>query len=308
VGRGLGALRDDVQWHLWPLVLFAIVGVRLRERRLALLATVALSQLAYSAYVGGDAWEWFRYANRYIVVGVPALVILSAGGAMDVVGAAWGWPRFAGRGGTASAREAGRRASEASRPTGERAGVAPTLPERGPSPVQSAGRPWLARAVIVLLLLALSYRAVPDWVRTGGAHVADDARAVTAAIRVRQVTRDDAVIAVTWAGAIPYFAHRRTVDLLGKNDRRIARMPERVTFFPGHNKWDYAYSIGRGKPDLIVQLWRHFGADEVGLRLAGYDHLWGTVWIRRNTVTVDRARVEPALKALLWGNLSYGEP
>jgi hypothetical protein len=267
VGRGLGALRDDVQWHLWPLVLFAIVGVRLRERRLALLATIALSQLAYSVYVGGDAWEWFRYANRYIVVGVPALVILSAGGAMDLLSAAFPAMR-------ADAR----------------------------------WRPWAARAVIVVLLVALSKRAVPDWLRTGGEHVADDARAATAAIRVRQITRDDAVIAVTWAGTIPYFAHRRTVDLLGKNDRYLARLPERVTFLPGHNKWDYAYSIGRGKPDLILQLWRHYGADDVGLRLAGYDHLWGTVWVRRNTERVDRARVEPALKGLLWGNLSYGEP
>jgi hypothetical protein len=167
---------------------------------------------------------------------------------------------------------------------------------------------WAARAVAVLLLVALSKRAVPDWIRTGGGHVADDARAATAAIRVRQITREDAVIAVTWAGAIPYFAHRRTVDLLGKNDRYLAHLPERVTFFPGHNKWDYRYSIGRGKPDLILQLWRHFGADEVDLRLAGYDHLWGTVWIRRESDKVDRSRVEPALKGLLWGDLSYGEP
>ena len=265
VARGLGALRDDVQWHLWPLVLFAIVGVRLRERRLALLATIALSQLAYSAYVGGDAWEWFRYADRYVVVAVPALVLLAAGGAMDLVGAA----------------------------------------------IPGLRRPalaWVGRAVAVLLLVALSARPVREWLRTGGAHVANDARAATAGIRVRRITRDDAVIAVTWAGAIPYFAHRRTVDLLGKNDRNLARLPERVSFFPGHNKWDYAYSIGRGQPDLILQLWRHFGADEVGLRLAGYDHLWGTVWIRRNTVAVDRSRMERELKGLLWGDLSYGAP
>ena len=24
---------------------------------------------------------------------------------------------------------------------------------------------------------------------------------------------------------------------------------------PGHMKWDYAYSIGKLKPDIIVQLW-----------------------------------------------------
>ena len=88
----------------------------------------------------------------------------------------------------------------------------------------------------------------------------------------------------------------------------LSGSPERVTFFPGHNKWDYAWSIGRGKPDLILQLWRHYGSDEVGLRLAGYDHVAETIWIRRSTERVDRARVEPLLKGLLWGNLSYGQP
>jgi len=261
VHRGLFALANDVRWHLWPLVLFALIGARLRERRLALLATVALSQLAYSAYVGGDAWEWFRYANRYIAVGVPALALLAAGGAMGLVGAT---------------------------PAGRRS--------------------WVARAVLAVLLIALSMRAIPDWIRTGGESVADDVRAATAGIRVRQVTTGDATIAVTWAGAIPYFSHRRTVDLLGKSDRYIARLPQRTTgFVPGHNKWDYDYSIVRQRPppDLVLQLWRHGSADEERLRQAGYDLLWGTVWIRRDTRAVDRARLAPALKGLLWGNLSY---
>jgi hypothetical protein len=42
-------------------------------------------------------------------------------------------------------------------------------------------------------------------------------------------------------------------DLLGKNDTRIARSAPHGDFFPGHNKWDYDYSIGEVRPDVIFQ-------------------------------------------------------
>jgi hypothetical protein len=72
-----------------------------------------------------------------------------------------------------------------------------------------------------------------------------------------QVTPRGTTIAVAWAGAIPYFARRDAVDLLGKSDRRIARSRRQpVPFEPGHDKWDYAYSIGRLRPQVIAQLVR----------------------------------------------------
>ena len=37
---------------------------------------VVALQLAYATYVGGDAWEWMLYANRYTTVGMPALIVL----------------------------------------------------------------------------------------------------------------------------------------------------------------------------------------------------------------------------------------
>ena len=51
------------------------------------------------------------------------------------------------------------------------------------------------------------------------------------------------------------------IDLLGKNDRHIARLLARLPagakpfFVPGHIKWDYAYSIGTLRPDVVAQLW-----------------------------------------------------
>src|SRR5262249_52739334 len=64
----------------------------------------------------------------------------------------------------------------------------------------------------------------------------------------------DARIAVYWAGAPPYYAQRPSIDLLGKNDARIAREPARNAY-PGHNKRDYAYSIGWLRPDVVADFW-----------------------------------------------------
>jgi hypothetical protein len=88
---------------------------------------------------------------------------------------------------------------------------------------------------------------------------------VEAALALRSQTRDNDVIAVTWAGMIPYFSERPAIDLLGKMDPHIAheamhRWPDSriwTGFYPGHLKWDYRYSIDELKPDLIqAPLWR----------------------------------------------------
>ena len=80
---------------------------------------------------------------------------------------------------------------------------------------------------------------------------------------VREISTDDARVAVTWAGALPYFSERYTVDMLGKTDKFIAHEEMRqgkglkklVYFYPGHLKYNYEYSIRQKKPDIIVQFW-----------------------------------------------------
>ena len=37
--------------------------------------------------------------------------------------------------------------------------------------------------------------------------------------------------------------------------RRIPTAEKFGFFYPGHMKFDYAYSIGKKKPDIIVQFW-----------------------------------------------------
>ena len=80
-------------------------------------------------------------------------------------------------------------------------------------------------------------------------------------LHINKNTRANAVIAVHAAGQIPYYSNRNTIDLLGKNDSYVAKLPPTTKFRPGHNKWNYPYSIGKLQPDLIADEWgksRHY--------------------------------------------------
>jgi len=78
-----------------------------------------------------------------------------------------------------------------------------------------------------------------------------------------ELTTSDARIAVAAAGTL-YFLARPGVDVLGKNDRTIARAQVHPSFrsfsdryVSGHMKWDYTYSIGALAPDVVAELWRN---------------------------------------------------
>jgi hypothetical protein len=62
-----------------------------------------------------------------------------------------------------------------------------------------------------------------------------------------------ASIAVTTAGAIPYYSGLPAIDMLGINDRAIARrrMPEMGKGIAGHEKHDMAYVLSR-RPTYIL--------------------------------------------------------
>jgi hypothetical protein len=95
---------------------------------------------------------------------------------------------------------------------------------------------------------------------------------------VDELTTADARVAVARAGTIPYFLERPAVDLLGKNDYRLARAPVHPSFrsfsdgfVAGHMKWDYAYSIGTLAPDVIADFWRY--PEEAAPYLKNYEPL-----------------------------------
>ena len=200
-----------------------------------LLATVVVMQMLYSIYVGGDAWEDVGGSNRYISIAMPAFFILFALALSDM-----------------------------------RDAVAKALKkERGG--FTGLRRFFVDNHFAVLVLIAFiqfNSNATPLSLRgmiflDRPFHYDNNKGMVERAIMVKRITTPEAKIAVTWAGAIPYFSGLYTVDILGKTDRTIAREKmrtvdgiERFTFFlPGHMKYDYAYSVGVLKPDAVLQFW-----------------------------------------------------
>ena len=84
----------------------------------------------------------------------------------------------------------------------------------------------------------------------------EDKNNILLALKIKEITTTDAKIAVGWAGAPPYFSDRLSIDLLGKNDAYIAHQKAKGgwggLFDPGHNKYDWGYSIGELKPDMVL--------------------------------------------------------
>lgn len=87
---------------------------------------------------------------------------------------------------------------------------------------------------------------------------------VSTALAITQITTEDAYVGVFWAGALPYFSdNRRAIDFLGKSDKYIAGLvPDEtgaiawagMNSVPGHNKYDLDYSIKQLKPTYVQML------------------------------------------------------
>ena len=73
---------------------------------------------------------------------------------------------------------------------------------------------------------------------------------------LRQQTAPDAKVADFWAGTTFYFSQRPGIDLLGLTDPRIAHMAVVSNGTkPGHNKFDFAWSLGVRHPDYVIANW-----------------------------------------------------
>jgi len=202
------------------LLLFSLAGLFFyklqRNREALLLLFIFLAQCAYSIYVGGDYAEpETNAANRFITQGMPALIIL------------FSWMT--------------------SRILSDLKTVQPQLTLSTP---KAALRPAMPLAIIVLLII--SGEAWFNYSIDNAPLLKADIRRVKIALHIANNTSPEAIIAVHAAGQIPYYSERATIDLLGLNDPAVAKGLGHGEFYPGHNKWDYDYSIGQLQPDLIA--------------------------------------------------------
>lgn len=235
----------------------ALAGLALwrdRSPRTELPAAIVVGQIAYSVWVGGDAWEWWGGSNRYITVAMPLFFVLAGRGFVDLL--------------VLTARET---------TTGMRRRI-----------VEAA----TLAAIVIVFNETRGRTALREWLLIDRPiEVESNAQIVELALRLKQTTDPRATIAVTWAGALPYFSERPSIDLLGKTDPVVAHESmhaSRAGFVPGHLKWDYDYSIGLLHPDIVAQLW-HEEASARPLLDASYKPRQigpATVFVRRGSALV----------------------
>lgn len=236
-----------------------------RDRAVRLLAWLFAAQVLYNVYVGGDAWEHYGGTNRYLSVAVPLWFVLL----WALLRHVYRWLVVSAR--TLAAHEAGFRLS----PAAARAGLI---------------------GLGAYLLVAFNYTygtgALKEWLLIRPSlYAAENGMKVEQALLLEALTTSEATVALAGVGIVPYFAERTYIDLLGKTDPVIAHLPMDQAiipeFKPGHMKWDYAYSIGTLKPDVVLELW--VKPEDAGPYLdADYLTIWfppknGNVWMRRDS-------------------------
>ena len=259
--RGGGAFLDFASGMTWVLFLFPFTVFLLKRHwSIVLVALLFLAQCAYSIFVGGDAWEWWGGSNRYIAVVMPCFFLLF-GLALSHWKSAW-------------ERLAGAKSGLMRGATVAVVALLLLLSYFGLNNVMGvAGIPEWADAASHIFSRAIGsdssnepadLRGIAEWLIVPvPLEYYENVRMVHASVLMDSITEPGARVGVTLAGALPYFTDRTYIDLLGKNDKVIARLAPRasidpkgkISFTPGHSKWSYAYSIGELKPDLVFQLW-----------------------------------------------------
>jgi len=242
------ATRDTLFLFLFSLAgLFFYTRSAQRNREALLLLGIFLAQCAYSIYVGGDYAEpETNAANRFITQGMPALIILFS----------WMTSRILSDLITAQPQ------GTLSTPK-----VNPAIPLALIVLFIISGEPWFNYSIDNAPLLKA------------------DIRRVRLALHIKNNTSPEAVVAVHAAGQIPYYSERTTIDLLGLNDPVIAKGLGHGEFYPGHNKWDYDYSIGQLQPDLIADNFAPLAEFMQGNKQ--YIKLKNGIYIRKDSTLVD---------------------
>lgn len=232
--RGLYALIQFVYFSNWVLFLLPLsLFLFRRDWKITLLALVLTGQIAYSVYVGGDAWENHGGANRYIVIAMPLFFIAFSWSMMELLKRAF--------------HSINIKFSEYA--------------------LYISFAILFAFSLLSFNALLGEWKSIERWNFTRRPdYVAGGDRNLQIALALQKVTKPNASIAVVGAGTIPYLLpDRYAIDILGKADPYIAHqnvrtpmgIPDIPNMRPGHMKWDYAYTFGELKPDVIVSIWEN---------------------------------------------------
>ena len=281
-------------------------GTSIAKRTSATCGAVILGCLAYCVWAGGDAWEWSRMLNRYLAVCLPAALALTVlgigtyinhGQRLTVRVAA---VTLAGLGVASlghailtDTREVSFRAWSIEVFAGA---LIATFLMVVASQSRTFGRTRVnaTTAVFTGCLVVVSTGVVPLLLSIqGGPFLVGADRDITRRVQLaKESILPGSTVATVWAGAPGYYFGTDMVDLLGKSDRAIAATDPTpgVPFIPGHNKWNYDYSIGALRPDLVFLMWLAGDIDHSNLRLWGYEEKClkdgSAVWVLMTSVQI----------------------
>ncbi|MCX5886678.1 MAG: hypothetical protein NT096_12350 [Proteobacteria bacterium] len=252
---------DGMSYFLFALpFMFSILY---RKNKILFLAYLFLIQFFYSIYVGGDSWEWWGHlANRFICIVMPLFFILLS---LIISSLIKGFANY--------------------------------------KPMADVLKKACFAILLLLSIIQLHggfgmdvFRKLIDW---PGILIEVEKHNIVLALKLREITTPQAKIALGGAGGIPYFLDRYCIDLLGKNDAFIAHQKtkyERVeNWDPGHNKYDWGYSIGELKPDVVLDYdERWYSPKEIQFFRENYkifktrlNSEWVTIYFRGNSSHID---------------------
>jgi arabinofuranosyltransferase len=262
--RGLYALVLFIYYSNWVLFLLPLsLFFFRRDWKVTLLLAVIAGQLAYSVYVGGDAWEEHGGANRYIAIAMPLFFAAFALALNEI------YARIVALLLTTKARSHKGTKKKSLMTSGLGAFVVSDRFVEG-----SARAVWLVFMVFSVLnfnALIGDWKSIERWTfNRRPDYTAGNEHNLQIALALQEATTSGASIAVIGAGTIPYLLpDRHAIDILGKADPVIAhgsvRTPMSIVdvpgMRPGHMKWNYAHTFGELKPDVIVSIWEGTGEE-----------------------------------------------
>jgi len=244
-------------------VLFAFIAVALvchfrskeiRQRLIVIASTMFMAMAAYAVYIGGDAWE-AEMLNRFYATILP-LVPLIIGLSFNTVRQRI-TPVFISLAVLITSIGAGITVnpfgfSEEHFDIVVVVSILSALVIFLVSFIPRDG--YIAGAVLAAVCAIVSAYPVMQQQKNNDLLLTRTNLRITESVEtMRDTTEAGASIGTIWAGVPAYYSHRTMLDLLGKNDTFIATSAPHGDFFPGHNKWDYDYSIGKLQPDVIFQ-------------------------------------------------------
>jgi len=199
-----------------------------RNKSMFLLLALFTTQLLYSAYVGGDVWEYYGGANRFIAYAIPLFFVSLIFTTHSILIKYFKTSK--------------------------------TYLQKVYQIIEVA-----IICIFFILLNRANAEQLPRLFFTMPPTTLDvNMTRLELADRLNRITKPHTKIAISAAGLIPYFnPDRYFVDILGKTEKTIAREPavgnekfknqldKYISFQPGHMKWDYPYLVKKYKPDIF---------------------------------------------------------